>query len=61
VACFVAAVDSAGLPADPRLRAALAAYIRWATEDVLTYSPKDATVPAGLRVPHWDWDGLRPD
>jgi hemoglobin len=60
VACFVAAV-AAGLPDDPDLRAALAAYMRWATDDVLAYSPADAVVPPGLTVPHWDWDGLRPN
>jgi hemoglobin len=57
VACFVAAVDSAGLPGDPELRAALEAYIRWATDDVLVYSPADAVVPGGLTVPRWGWTG----
>jgi hemoglobin len=59
LACFVAAVGSAGLPDDPDLRAALAAYMTWATDDVMTYSPPDAVVPPGLTVPRWDWDGLR--
>jgi hemoglobin len=59
VACFVAAVESARLPEDPELRAALAAYMKWATDDVVAYSPKDAVVPPGLTVPHWDWDDPR--
>jgi hemoglobin len=60
VACFVAALDGARLPADPRLRAALTDYIRWATDEVLAYSPADALLPAaGLATPRWDVDGLR--
>jgi hemoglobin len=60
VACFVAAVDSAGLPRDPEFRAALTAYMTWATRDVLSFAPKAAVIPPGLRVPRWDWDGLLP-
>jgi hemoglobin len=59
VACFVAAIDSAGLPRDPRLRAALEAYMTWATADVMAYSPPGTVIPSGLTVPRWDWDGLR--
>jgi hemoglobin len=58
VACFDAAIEDAGLPADPPFRAALHAYMRWAVADVLAYSPRDAVVPAGAAMPHWDWDGL---
>jgi hemoglobin len=58
VRCFVAAAR-AGLPDNPDLQAALAAYMKWATDDVMAYSPADSAVPAGLTVPHWDWDGLR--
>lgn len=60
VACFEAAIDSAGLPYDPRLRTALSAYIRWATDEVMQYSPAGAVVPAGAPMPHWDFDGPRP-
>jgi len=59
VACFVLAADDAGLPADPEFRAALRAYMEWAVADVLVYSPTDATVPSGLSMPHWSWDGPR--
>ena len=38
----------------------MAAYMRWAVDDVLVYSPFDAVVPDGARVPRWDWDGLQP-
>jgi hemoglobin len=57
VACFVAAADDAGLPADPELRAALRSYMEWAVAEVLAYSPPEASVPADLPVPHWSWDG----
>jgi hemoglobin len=60
VACFVAAADDAGLPADPDFRAALRAYMEWAVADVLAYSPIDAVVPPGLPMPRWSWDGLQP-
>jgi len=60
VACFDAAMDGAGLPADPELRTSLHAYMRWATDEVMSYSPREAVVPPGdLPVPHWDWSGLR--
>jgi len=58
VACFVAAIDSAGLPRDAELRSALTAYMIWATRDVLAFGPKDAVIPSGLTVPRWGWDGL---
>jgi len=58
VACFVQAAEDAGLPADPDLRAGLRAYMEWAVGEVLTYSPRDSTVPDGLLMPRWGWDGL---
>jgi hemoglobin len=58
VACFVAAADDAGLPADPDFRAALRAYM--GGRDVLAYSPIDAVVPRGLPMPRRSGDGLQP-
>lgn len=58
IACFAGAMDDAGLPADPEFRAALNAYMRWAVDDVLAYSPVDAVVPPGQSMPRWGWDGL---
>jgi len=58
VACFVRAADDAGLPDDPEFRAGLRAYMEWAVAEVLAYSPHGSTVPPGLRVPRWGWDGL---
>lgn len=58
LACFVAAIDDAGLPDDPELRAALGAYMAWASADVMTVSPVDAVVPADAPMPRWSWEGL---
>jgi hemoglobin len=55
VACFVAAMDDAGLPDDPEFRAALRDYMRWAVDNVLRYAPVDAAVPAGQAMPRWTW------
>jgi hemoglobin len=57
VGCFVQAVDDARLPDDPDFRAALRSYMEWVTRDVLSYSPPESTVPAGLPVPRWGWNG----
>jgi hemoglobin len=57
--CFDAAADDAELPADPDFRAALHAYMRWAVDDVLAYSPVDAVVAEGATMPRWGWDGLQ--
>jgi hemoglobin len=35
------------------------AYMRWAVDDVLVYSPVDAQVPAVAAMPRWGWDGLQ--
>ncbi len=58
--CFVGALDDAGWPAEADFRAAVAAYIRWAVDDMLAYSPVDAAVPAERPMPRWSWDGLQP-
>jgi hemoglobin len=59
VDCFVGAMDDADLPADPEFRAAMRAYMVWAVDDVLVYSPEGAVIPADLPMPHWSWDGLQ--
>ena len=59
VDCFVQAADDAALPEDPEFRTALRAYMQWAVDDVLVYSPEGATVPTGVAMPHWSWDGLQ--
>lgn len=57
VACFVAAIEDAGLPDDAGLRATLRACMEWAVDEVMSYSPHEATVPADLAMPRWSWDG----
>jgi hemoglobin len=57
-ACFVQALDDAGLPADPEFRGAMQAYMRWAVDNVMAYSAVDAVVPTGLPMPCWGWGGL---
>jgi hemoglobin len=57
VTCFVQAADDADLPADPRLRASLRAYMEWAVSDVLAHETTADTVPAGLAMPRWTWEG----
>jgi hemoglobin len=58
VACFVQAADDAGLPDDPDFRAGLRAYMEWAEGEVLSYSPPESRVTAGLPIPRWGWNGL---
>jgi hemoglobin len=55
--CFVQAMDDADLPKDPELRAALRAYMEWATDEVMSYTPADSQVPPDLPVPRWGWSG----
>jgi hemoglobin len=59
IRCFDLALDDAAMPPDPDFRAALRAYMRWAVDDVLSYSPKDATVRPGMAMPRWGWNGLQ--
>jgi hemoglobin len=59
VACFVQAAHDAGLPDDREFRAALKSYMEWAVAEVMSYSPAGSTVPSGLHVPRWSWDGLQ--
>jgi hemoglobin len=55
--CFAQALDDAGLPDDLRLRSALKAYFRWATEAMAAYPGSPQDVPAGLVLARWSWDG----
>jgi hemoglobin len=59
VDCFVAAMDDAGLPADPEFRRVMREYMVWAVADVDAYAPSASVVPDGLRVPRWSWAGLQ--
>jgi hemoglobin len=56
--CFLVALDDAALPADPHFRQAMRDYMRWAVDDVLSYSPEGSLVPGEARLPRWGWNGL---
>jgi hemoglobin len=58
LACFVRALDDAGLPDDPAFRAALGAYMRWAVGNVLSHSDPGTVRADGVPMPRWSWDGL---
>jgi len=55
--CFAQAIEDAGLPAEPLLRAALTAYFRWATAAMSAHPQSAEQVPACLVLPRWSWDG----
>lgn len=57
VDCFVAAMDDAGLPADPEFRAAMRGYLEWATGAIVGQAASGAPIRDGLRMPSWSWDG----
>lgn len=59
IECFDRAMDAVGLT-DPRLRRALHDYFAWATTTTMAAYPNSPdSVPAGLRIPRWSWDGLQ--
>lgn len=57
-ACFLAAMDDAGLPADPDFRQAMRDYIHWATREVNHFSPEGSKVEPNRPMPRWSWRGL---
>lgn len=57
LACFVLALDDARIPPEPRLRRALIAYFEHGLGRMARYPHDKATVPAGLRLQRWSWDG----
>jgi hemoglobin len=58
IACFVQALDDAGLPDDERLRRTLVDYFTWGVELMAAHPRSPDDVPAGLGLPRWSWDGL---
>ena len=58
-ACFVQALDDAELPEDGEFRAAMRAYIHWATGEVNSYAPPGTEVKLDQPMPRWSWDGLQ--
>jgi hemoglobin len=57
-ACFIQAMDDAQLPDDPEFRAAMSAYIEWATSEVNAVAPAGTRIEPDLPMPRWSWDGL---
>jgi hemoglobin len=58
IACFDLALADIGV-GDDRLRQVLHDYFAWATTTTMSrYHGSADDVPAGLRIPHWSWDGL---
>lgn len=58
IACFGAALDDVGLT-DP-VRQVVYDYFAWATTTTMyQYHHSADDVPAGLRIPHWSWNGLQ--
>jgi hemoglobin len=58
VQCVVDSFDEAGVPDDPEVRRAIAAYVEWAASVPFQAWPDSADdVPDDLPMPHWDWDG----
>ena len=59
IACFDEALNDVGLTGDDPRRQALHDYFAWATTTTMARYHRSADeVPAGLRLPHWSWDGL---
>jgi hemoglobin len=57
VECLVRALDDAGLPTDPTLRATLTAWFRWGIGLMDAHPDSADDVPDGLALPRWTWDG----
>ena len=57
LAAFVAAMDDAGLPDDPRLRAALTDYFDRGIAELNHAYESVEDVPDGLPLTRWSWDG----
>jgi hemoglobin len=60
VACFVQAIDDAGLPDEADFRTAMREYLEWAVGEVSGRSDGDAPVPVDAPPPRWSWDGVQP-
>jgi hemoglobin len=56
-ACFAHALDDAGIPETPELRRTLVSWFHWAVELMDSHPDTPDTVPDGLPIPVWTWDG----
>ena len=60
LACFLQAMDDAGLPADATFRAAMQGYMQWAIGEISGRAESADAIPADAPMPRWSWDGLQP-
>lgn len=59
VDCFAGALRDAGIDADPETYQAILDYWMWATwGPMYGFHGSADDVPAGLAMPHWDWQGV---
>ena len=60
IACFDQAMHDAGLDEAGPLRQVLHDYFAWATTTTMSrYHDSAGTVPEGMSIPRWSWDGLQ--
>jgi hemoglobin len=60
IACFDQAMTDVGVDQEDPVRTVLHDYFAWVTTESLARFPRSADdVPAGVRLPHWSWDGLQ--
>lgn len=57
VACFDAALIDVGITDEP-LRTVLHDYFEWSTDRMGEHPDSPASVPQGLTIPKWSWEGL---
>jgi CDGSH-type Zn-finger protein/truncated hemoglobin YjbI len=55
VTLLLQSARDAGLPNDAEFRSAFGAYIEWGSRLAVENSQTDATPPAHMPMPHWDW------
>ena len=59
IACFDQAMEDVEIT-EPQLRRVLHDYFAWATTTTMAaYPDKAGSVPAGMQIPHWSWEGLQ--
>ena len=57
VACFDAALIDVGITDEP-LRTVLHDYFEWSTDRIGEHPDSPDSVPQGLTIPKWSWEGL---
>jgi hemoglobin len=59
IACFDQALRDTGLAEHAQLALVLHEYFAWATTTSMSsFHDSAASVPAGMTIPRWSWDGL---